>query len=154
MACRSAICHWHQHIVHFLSICLLNIFFFCISIFQLVIKKTCEWWFYKNKCRNMSTHWKQNAFLICCVILFGLLLGLIIWCQPGSSGSSSRKGAHITAGVSNKSNTWTSSRGYPPVVDSPDIQTIFINHSFIGDEQWTEDGEFNLKIHKWTKTNI
>uniref|UniRef100_A0A0K8VCK3 A disintegrin and metalloproteinase with thrombospondin motifs 9 n=2 Tax=Bactrocera latifrons TaxID=174628 RepID=A0A0K8VCK3_BACLA len=113
---------------------------------QLVIKKTCEWWFYKNKCRNMSTHWKQNAFLICCVILFGLLLGLIIWYQPGSNGSSSRKGAHTIAGVSNKSNTWTSSTAYPPVVDSPDIQTIFINHSFIGDEQWTEDEDIKDDI--------
>ncbi|XP_029407527.2 A disintegrin and metalloproteinase with thrombospondin motifs 9 isoform X2 [Bactrocera dorsalis] len=113
---------------------------------KLVIKKTCEWWFYKNKCRNMSTHWKQNAFLICCVILFGLLLGLIIWYQPGSSGNSSRKGAHTIAGVSNMSNTWTSSTGYPPVVDSPDIQTIFINHSFIGDEQWTEDEDIKDDI--------
>ncbi|XP_046806411.1 A disintegrin and metalloproteinase with thrombospondin motifs 9 isoform X2 [Lucilia cuprina] len=45
---------------------------------QLVLKKTCEWWFYKNKCSNMSTHWKQNAFLILatCILIF---LGLIIF---------------------------------------------------------------------------
>ncbi|XP_075146854.1 ADAM metallopeptidase with thrombospondin type 1 motif A isoform X2 [Haematobia irritans] len=45
---------------------------------QLVLKKTCEWWFYRNKCSNMSTHWKHNAFLILTTCLF-IILGLIIF---------------------------------------------------------------------------
>ncbi|XP_065369742.1 A disintegrin and metalloproteinase with thrombospondin motifs 9 isoform X3 [Calliphora vicina] len=55
---------------------------------MLVLKKTCEWWFYKNKCSNMSTHWKQNAFLILttCILIF---LGLIIFfCLPVNNAKS------------------------------------------------------------------
>ncbi|XP_065369734.1 A disintegrin and metalloproteinase with thrombospondin motifs 9 isoform X2 [Calliphora vicina] len=55
---------------------------------KLVLKKTCEWWFYKNKCSNMSTHWKQNAFLILttCILIF---LGLIIFfCLPVNNAKS------------------------------------------------------------------
>ncbi|KAL9889384.1 ADAM metallopeptidase with thrombospondin type 1 motif A isoform 2-T2 [Glossina fuscipes fuscipes] len=48
---------------------------------KLVLKKTCEWWFYKTKCNSMSTHWKQNAFLIlttCILILLGLIIFLCL----------------------------------------------------------------------------
>ncbi|XP_067615530.1 A disintegrin and metalloproteinase with thrombospondin motifs 1 isoform X3 [Eurosta solidaginis] len=124
----------------------------CVEFVKmLVIKKTCEWWFYKNKCLNMSTHWKQNAFLICCLLIFGLLLGLIIWCPPGGNNNSSSKTVqhtttHIPASFINQSDTWMSSTEYPVIVDSPDIKTIFINHSFIGDEQWTEDEDIKDDI--------
>ncbi|XP_058978759.1 A disintegrin and metalloproteinase with thrombospondin motifs 9 isoform X2 [Musca domestica] len=73
---------------------------------QLVIKKTCEWWFYRNKCSNMSTHWKHNAFLILTTCLF-VLLGLIIFFSLPVKETITTRPPHINA-VSNWSTTTTS----------------------------------------------
>ncbi|XP_062125602.1 LOW QUALITY PROTEIN: A disintegrin and metalloproteinase with thrombospondin motifs 9 [Drosophila sulfurigaster albostrigata] len=58
---------------------------------QLVLKKTCEWLFYKIK-YNMSTHWRQSAFVIALVttvifVIIGLIFGLS---SPPSSSTSIR----------------------------------------------------------------
>ncbi|XP_017143471.2 A disintegrin and metalloproteinase with thrombospondin motifs 9 isoform X1 [Drosophila miranda] len=38
---------------------------------QLVLKKRCEWWFYRYKCsQKMSTHWRQHACLYACALVF------------------------------------------------------------------------------------
>ncbi|KRG01112.1 A disintegrin and metalloproteinase with thrombospondin motifs 20 [Drosophila mojavensis] len=59
---------------------------------QLVLKKTCEWWFYKHKnIRNMSTHWRQHALIWISVALLLSLFGLFIFFICGTPSDSSPK---------------------------------------------------------------
>lgn len=53
---------------------------FSLSIFQLEVKKRCEWWCHKY-IQKMSTHWRQNACLYACCIAF--LLGMLIMFHLG-----------------------------------------------------------------------
>ncbi|KAH8265475.1 hypothetical protein KR038_008664 [Drosophila bunnanda] len=42
---------------------------------QLVLKKRCEWWFYRYKCsQKMSTHWRQHGCLYACLTAFLLAM--------------------------------------------------------------------------------
>ncbi|XP_013098906.2 A disintegrin and metalloproteinase with thrombospondin motifs 9 [Stomoxys calcitrans] len=74
---------------------------------QLVLKKTCEWWFYRNKCSNMSTHWKHNAFLILTTCLF-IVLGLIIFFSLPAKDTITNKSSQHKNTASNWSTTTTS----------------------------------------------
>ncbi|KRF83490.1 uncharacterized protein Dvir_GJ24366, isoform D [Drosophila virilis] len=58
-------------------------------IYLLVLKKTCEWWFYKHKyIRNMSTHWRQHAGIWISVAALGLF-GVVIFLICGAPSDSS-----------------------------------------------------------------
>ncbi|KAH8382869.1 hypothetical protein KR009_005659, partial [Drosophila setifemur] len=53
---------------------------------HLVLKKSCEWWFYKHKCsQKMSTHWGQHACLYTCAFTFLLaMLGVFFLGVPSA----------------------------------------------------------------------
>ncbi|KAM7364624.1 ADAM metallopeptidase with thrombospondin type 1 motif A isoform 2-T6 [Cochliomyia hominivorax] len=93
---------------------------------QLVLKKTCEWWFYKNKCSNMSTHWKQNAFLILttCILIF---LGLIIFfCLPVNDSLTTKTTTPTTMTIS-KSHHLSPSNNWTTITSTTTTTTIEIN---------------------------
>ncbi|EDV93015.1 GH18512 [Drosophila grimshawi] len=67
---------------------------------QLVLKKTCEWWFYKNKyIQNMSAHLRQHACFFIPVTIVLALIGLYIFLN--SSRPSDSIGNSISNSISN-----------------------------------------------------